>query len=210
MQAILFDMDGTLVDSEPFYYERKLRFLASLDIVVEEAVMRKYVGRNMRDFFHALYDEEQAMNYYDAYRNYIQAYPADYKSMLFPEAKEVLLACKAEGYNIALVSSSPWVNINAMLEQCGFQDMFDVVISGDDHPFAKPNPAVYVEAMDKLSLPPNECIVVEDSNSGIQAGKTAGCFVIAKAKPKNTDIHADVYISSLKEVLEIIKTMECR
>lgn len=212
MQAVLFDMDGTLVDSEPFYYARKLRFLAAKNIVVQEAIMQKFIGRNMRDFFHELFEDAQAIKYYHEYRDFIQAYPVNYQDILFPETKEVLQACKTKGYQIALVSSSPWENIQAMLTQCGFQTLFDVVVSGDDHPYAKPDPAVYLEAMKQLSLTPEQCMVVEDSISGIQAGKAAGCFVAAKTSSITTMVQndADVTITSLFDLLDILENRKCQ
>lgn len=211
IRAILFDMDGTLVDSEPFYYKRKRAYLLSRNLPHDDALLKQFVGRDMRDFFTFMFDGDKKLSvtYFDDYQAYILNHPANYTAMLFPEVHEVLAFCKQRGYRLALVSSSPWGNIRAMLKQCHLENSFDVVISGSDMTITKPDPQVYVEAMKQLSLAPLQCLVIEDSYSGILAGASAGCKVIVRGQPpaKLPDHLIFHQVDNLKELLPILNTL---
>lgn len=208
IKAILFDMDGTLVDSEPFYNQRKQSYFFTRGIDFDEALRKQSIGRNIRDIFNELFDQDKVSTYYDDYCKYIQNHPAPYKALLFPDVLETLYQCKEMGYKLALVSSSPWENIIPMLEQCELTSTFDVVISGSDYPKAKPNPKVYEEAMGFLGLCAKQCIIVEDSLVGIQAGKGAGCYVIARRANdivEEQKLQADDVLDDLAMLLQCLR-----
>lgn len=203
IKALLFDMDGTLVDSEPFYYERKKRFLLQEQLPCEDAFLQKYTGRNIKDLFADLFvDAEISSKYYERYCAFIAQHPAPYQDLLYPEVKTVLEEAK-KSYQLALVSSSPWENINEMLDQCGLRPYFDLIVSGSDVAKAKPAPDLYEKAMKILGYSPEECIVIEDSYSGIVAGKQAGCKVVVRGK-EHPEL-AWALVSDLTQLFTLLK-----
>lgn len=208
IRAILFDMDGTLVNTEPFYYKRKVNYLISKGLPHDEQLLQAYTGRMMKDLFAHIFEgnEDLITKHTQGYMEYIKEQPTDYASFLYPEVIEVLQYLKSQGYQLGLVSASMRENVYLMIEQCHLKSYFDVVITGSDVPKAKPDPQVYVEAMHQLGLQPSQCMVVEDSISGIQAGVLAGCKVINRRHedqeyPKHLVIHTVDDLRELKALL---------
>lgn len=203
IKALLFDMDGTLVDSEPFYYERKKSFLIQEQLPCEDTFLQKYTGRNIRDLFTDLFADAQiCANNYERYCAFIAQHPAPYRDLLYPEVRTVLETAK-NFYKIALVSSSPWENINEMLDQCELRSYFDVLVSGSDVAKAKPAPDLYEKAMKMLGYHPEECIVIEDSYSGIMAGKQAGCRVVVRGTH-----HAELAWASIHDFTQLFDLLK--
>jgi len=123
---------------------------------------------------------------------------------VMPGAQEAVRYCKGQ-FEMALASGSPRILIEAALEVNGWQEMFPVVLSSDEVPRGKPAPDVYLEAAKRLGVDPNRCVVVEDSGSGILAGKAAGAAVIAVPNtelmpPKEALDKADIVLESLEGI----------
>ncbi len=100
-----------------------------------------------------------------------------FKELIYPEVKKVLKKLKEDNYLTACCSSSRPEYIQKALKDCGIDDYIDEVLSGHDFLRSKPDPEIYLTAMKKLGLSNSECMVVEDSPYGIQAGKNAGMIV---------------------------------
>jgi HAD superfamily hydrolase (TIGR01509 family) len=182
LRAVLWDMDGTLVDSEPVWARVQMEFLAELGATwtVEDCV--NLVGSDLGDAVKAwmaripagaIEPEELAERMYGEVVGTLK------EEVVFrPGAVELLQALNAEGIPCALVSASYRVMIDAVLSHLP-PDLFDVVVAGDEVRNGKPHPEPYLTAARELNVDPAECVVIEDSPGGTASGTAAGAFVLA-------------------------------
>ena len=110
--------------------------------------------------------------------------PRDYQALINPGAVDTIRELPRRGVRVALASSSPMDSIEEVLNACGLSDAFEHVVSGEQFKESKPEPDIYLHALDLLGLPANRCCCVEDSVPGITAGKRAGLTVIAKREER--------------------------
>ena len=193
IKAVLFDMDGTLSDSERYYIDGTKFWLSRLGYDFPMEKIYPIVGKN---------EEAGRRNseYFD------HEAKIDYSLLLFPDVKETLEELKRRGIRTALVSGSSMPLVERFLKQCELEGIFDVTVSTIGCFPDKPDPAVYRYAMKQLAAEPEECIIVEDSRSGIEAGKRAGSCVIARDASKYhiDQSKADRIIRDLREIMEVI------
>ena len=118
---------------------------------------------------------------------------------------ETLAGLKERGVRVALASSSPLNNIEEVLGTCGIREYFEFLVSGEQFKRSKPDPDIYLHAIDRLGLPADRCCCVEDSLYGITAGKRAGLTVIAKREERFgfSQDAADKIIDQLPELLTL-------
>ena len=184
MTAVIFDMDGVLVDSEAVYQYDLMRFFRAQKQRITQREASAFVGcsdafyyRHMGELWEPKMTEEQMRRFYEA--NYPYG-PIDYRSALNPHVRLILQQMKQAGIRTAIASSSSNASIERMLTSNELTPFFDQVISGHELPRSKPDPAIYHEAMRRLDHTPAQCVVIEDSAIGIEAAKRAGMYVIAK------------------------------
>lgn len=211
--AVIFDMDGVLVDTE-FYYQKELeRYIDYLQISVTRDELNAIVGSSHRDFQQVLVDWHEraglgklSVEAAEArYEVWASAYPCDYRKLLNPGVSETLVGLKERGVRVALASSSPLNNIEEVLDTCGIRDHFEFLVSGEQFKRSKPDPDIYLHAIERLGLPADCCCCVEDSLYGITAGKRAGLTVIAKREERFgfSQDAADKIIDQLPDLLEL-------
>ncbi|MDX6251213.1 MAG: hypothetical protein QOF10_4573 [Kribbellaceae bacterium] len=182
LQAVLWDMDGTLVDSEPVWARVQLDLLSSLGAIwtLEDCV--NLVGSDLGDAVKAWMARipEGAIEPEElAERMYGEVVRSLKEEVVFrPGAVELLRALNAEGIPCALVSASHRVMIDAVLAHLP-PDLYDVIVAGDEVTHGKPHPEPYLTAARELGVDPADCIVIEDSPGGTASGTAAGAFVIA-------------------------------
>lgn len=130
----------------------------------------------------------------------------DYAMIMNSGVPETLSALKSAGFRLALASSSPKDNIKQVLRQCGISERFELLVSGEDFHQSKPNPAIYLHAIDALGLPAEACVAVEDSDYGITAAKGAGLTVVAKREERFhfTQEGADYVVDQIPDILKLI------
>jgi HAD superfamily hydrolase (TIGR01509 family) len=182
LQAVLWDMDGTLVDSEPVWARVQIDLLTSLGATwtVEDAM--RLVGSDLADavqvWMGALPDGAiSAEALADRmFGEVVRSLKDDV--VLRPGALELLQALNAAGVPCALVSASYRVMIDAVLSHLG-PDLFDVVVAGDEVRNGKPHPEPYLTAAQELGVDAADCVVIEDSPGGTASGTAAGAFVVA-------------------------------
>jgi HAD superfamily hydrolase (TIGR01509 family) len=182
LQAVLWDMDGTLVDSEPVWARVQIDLLTSLGATWTVEDSMRLVGSDLADavqvWMGALPDgvisaEELADRMFG---EVVRSLKDDV--VLRPGALELLQALKAAGVPCALVSASYRVMIDAVLSHLG-PELFDVVVAGDEVRNGKPHPEPYLTAAQELDVDPADCVVIEDSPGGTASGTAAGAFVVA-------------------------------
>lgn len=135
--------------------------------------------------------------------DYIDKYGVDMKD----GAAEILSYLKEKGCKIALATASPVKRAKYYLEPYGLFDKFDAVISGSDVLRSKPAPDIYLAAAKALGLPPENCIAVEDSPSGILSAKSAGCFTVMVPDLTPPDDSLLPYIDRIAVSLADIRTI---
>ncbi|HEY4177323.1 MAG TPA: HAD family phosphatase [Kofleriaceae bacterium] len=181
--AYLFDLDGTLVDSERASAEAMARALRRGQAIVVDQADRDYiVGRS----WVAIYDNLKARYPHLAWaREELVARTAMERDEVFaeqgvtvlPGVREILKATKTG--RRALVTGSGRAEVLQVLPLIGPEAAFATIFAAEDVPRSKPDPVGYQMAMAALGVEPHRCVVIEDSVSGIAAGRAAGCFVVA-------------------------------
>ncbi len=178
--AILFDMDGLMVDSEPIWLRVEQDFLAARGVTWTEADAAACIGGG-------LHATVRLMIARFGLEIGIEAGVAELVSgfqrrlgelALKPGCAELVAAARAAGLPIAVASSNRRVLVAAVLAHVGLGDAFGAIVTGDDVARAKPAPDIFLEAARRLDIQPELCIVLEDAPKGMQAGKAAGMRVI--------------------------------
>lgn len=181
-QAVLFDMDGVVVDNLPYHVDAWLLFCERKNIpLTREVFYRELNGMNSKDTFEWFYqremsraevevlEEEKELIYREFYRDHIK--PA-------PGLLEFLKRLRAQGIKTALATSAGPGNIDFIVDGLGIREQFDAIIGGAEVQKGKPDPEIYLKAADLVGINPSSCWVIEDSLQGIAAGQAAGMRVV--------------------------------
>ena len=180
MQAICFDMDGVLVDSEDAWVGRERDDLLPRVVPGQEVALAEITGMNYQDIYDYLAVEyDVAMSKADFVAWYDEAAATVYgeEVSILPCVRDLLADCRAAGVPIAVVSSSPVAWIDIVRDR--FDLLVDAVVSGDDFDGAgKPAPDLYEHAAAELGVTPATTVEVEDSVHGIVAARDAGMTVV--------------------------------
>jgi beta-phosphoglucomutase-like phosphatase (HAD superfamily) len=180
-KAILFDMDGTLVDSIPFHLQAWLRFLDSHGIHLrpEEFHAQNHgtIDEMIRRFFPAIQDpsalyalgQEKEKIYREIYRPHIHEVAG---------LSDFLKRMQHLGIHAHLATMGDQPNIDFVLDSLGIRRFFHSTTGSEEVRKGKPNPEVFLRSIRKAGFLPSSCWIVEDSKGGIMAGKAAGCFVV--------------------------------
>lgn len=206
LRAVIFDMDGVLIDSEPFYKQRRKNFLKQYGIEFDDASAAGFIGLTFRDILAHYFTWEEQAEATQAFIDYRNAHPPDFKRLLDAEAGELLAWLKEQGLKLAVASSSSIEAIKEVMAISGWGRYFDLLVSGNEFPRSKPDPAIYLATVKRLNISPEEVIVVEDSPHGITAAKNAGLKVIVK-EDASFDLDrskGDYFVTGLNEVTKIL------
>ncbi len=180
-KAAIFDLDGTLVHSEPAWEEAKRRVLARLGIQIPQAVYDAFVGRGLRGFLTEVLGPDLSDERRTVLANQIGA-EADVLLPLLrqplPGAARSVIRLAEAGLRLAVCSSSPRRHILAALEQLELTDRIAVIVSGADLPRGKPDPLPYLETLRLLALDPAEAFAVEDALPGVISAHASGLDII--------------------------------
>ncbi len=210
-EAVLFDMDGILYDSEAYYMNGVIEVMKSLGYTGDEKALHATVGTTFEQTFQIYYDllegKYSMQEIIEVNKAYFSSHEMDYKGMMFPGVKEVLQLLKQDGRKIACCSSSPLETIQVSLEEMGIASLFDFVESGECIEHAKPYPDIYLKAAESFGIAIENCVVYEDSKLGIEAGKRAGAFVIARRDDRFSQDQsgADVIVNDIMEMYRVVQ-----
>lgn len=179
--AVIFDMDGVLVDGEPLHFEAINTLLAEEGRSLTLEQYKPYMGTKAgwREMVH----DFDLRHPYDYYRpRYHELILQQYRchSAALPGARELVLSLTGAGLPIAVASSSvlPWVD--ACLERIDLLDVFDAIVTGSDVKEGKPHPEIYLLAASRLGVDPVDCLALEDAPAGIESAHNAGmeCWAV--------------------------------
>jgi HAD superfamily hydrolase (TIGR01509 family) len=208
IQAVIFDMDGLLVDSEPVWFRARRELLARFGKRWTESDQEPLMGSSTSIWVDYVTEMlEGAMTADEVLHSVVGIMVAAYEVgdvPLLPGASDALEHC-SRNHRVGLASGSPRLLIDAALTGAGWHASFEEVISSDECARGKPAPDVYLEIMHRMDLSSGTTAVVEDSAAGIQAGKAAGAKVIAVpggfTSPDNEAVlQADVRLESLHDL----------
>lgn len=198
--AVLWDLDGTLVDSADSHYASWIEAMGGVGRSVTRAQFEATFGqRNDRilagwlgpdappELARRIADEKER-----AYRRLIR----EGGLAVLPGAEHWLRALGELGWKQAIASSAPRENVEAMLEVVGWNREFQAIVAAEDVRLGKPDPEVFLTAAARLGVPPARCIVVEDAASGVEAARRGGMRSIGVGDTART-AHPDVAVASL-------------
>lgn len=210
IKAVLFDLDGTLVDSMSMWKEIDVDYLKKFGLPVPETLQQDIEGLSMyqtavyfKETFGIPDSLEEIQNTWNtmAYDKYTNEVP------LKPAVREFLELLKSKQIPCGIATSNSRVLTEAILRSHQVDEYFSVMMTGDEVTKGKPDPQVYLKAAEKIGVDPKECLVFEDIPFGIMAGKRAGmtvCAVEDVYSMKDTEEKirlADFYIKSYEELL---------
>ncbi|GAA1956175.1 HAD family phosphatase [Catenulispora subtropica] len=179
--AVLFDMDGLLIDSEPTWFQAEVDMLAGYGHTLGEEHYPHVLGKPLEVSTAYLLEITGHPVAAAEFENGIELAMIERLRdgvPMMPGAKELLVALESAGIPLALVSASSRRIVDACLPAIG-ADHFRFTVSGDDVARGKPNPDPYLKAAQLLGVDPAACVVLEDSPTGTAAGHAAGCRVVA-------------------------------
>lgn len=177
VQAIIFDMDGVLVDSEHVITKAAMLALKEYGVTVKESDFHPFTGTGEDRFIGGVaalygldYKLEMKTRTYQIYLDIVRE-----EIRIFDGISELLRLLRAHGLKTAVASSADRIKVNANLPAAGIDPLlFDAICSGDDVVHKKPAPDIFLLAASRLGIPPKNCIVIEDAVSGITAATAAG------------------------------------
>lgn len=183
VKAVIFDLDGTLVDSEPNYSKADDVLLGEYGIqALSEEMKKKYVGigtREMMEDVKGIYGLNESIDILVAKKNKYYLEIAKENTIVFPEMYRFLQFLKENNYPLAIASGSSPEIIDMILAITNLTEYFDVILSADEVAKGKPAPDVFWEAAQRLDVPFENCLVMEDSVHGVEAAKSASMYCMA-------------------------------
>jgi HAD superfamily hydrolase (TIGR01509 family) len=200
-KAVLWDLDGTLVDSEEFHWLSWRDIMRAEGVVLTyEQFLASFGQRNDRILAAWLPGADPART-----QRIGEDKEAEYRRLVethglqpLPGAREWLAALRQAGWKQSIASSAPGQNVVTMLRVLGLEPYLDATVSAEDVTIGKPDPQVFLKAAEKLRTPPARCIVVEDAAAGVEGGKRGGMRTIGVTR--NGTLDADVFVRSLEEL----------
>lgn len=205
IRAVIFDMDGVLIDSEPVYLMHQYEHLVGRYPWLTVESMYPVVGMSSQEypgFMAGLCRRRDDAVFRQELQQVNDCCKVRYDRIMRPQVPAMLEALRSAGLQIALASSSSKENILQVLEECHIKEYFSVIVSGGQFTRSKPDPEIYRYTMEQLGRQPEECLIVEDSTYGIQAGVAAGARVAALRDDRFPfdQRPAHLHIESLAEV----------
>lgn len=208
MNYIIFDMDGVLLDSEPMHQEIIYETFQLEGIPFDKAYIQTLTGMSAFPMWekvkHDAQRSESVEELIKFHRNYFFKRLPEVKVPLVPHVKDVLEKFKNEGKHLSLASSSGRKLIDIFTQQTNIAHYFEVIMSGDDVQYSKPNPEIFLKVAQWYGLPAAQFTVIEDSTNGVKAAKSAGMQCVGFQNPLSggQDLsQADLLIHSMQELL---------
>ncbi|MFP4661585.1 MAG: HAD family hydrolase [Halanaerobiales bacterium] len=207
LEAVIFDMDGVIIDSEPIHYQVNKELYDELEIEVTDDEYNNFIGVSNLDHWNYL---KERYNIAESVEELIARQTNQNIEHLQGFSEEPIIGVmqlledlELENIRIGLASSSSLRYIKSVLEKFGIDDYFSVMVSGEDVERGKPHPDIFQETARKLKVDPENCVVIEDSQNGVRAAKEAQmkCVGFLNENSGNQDLSlADKLVDSMKKV----------
>ena len=201
-RAVLWDLDGTLVDSAEFHWLSWRDTMAAEGITVTyQQFVESFGQKNDRilpGWLGAGADAERIRRVGDAKEAEYRRLAVAHGLTPLPGAASWVRRLHGEGWRQAIASSAPRENVGVMLRALALDGMFEVIVSAEDVTRGKPDPQVFLAAADRIGVPAERCIVVEDAAVGVEAARAAGMQCIGVNR--TVVLTADVAVASLDDL----------
>ena len=212
-EAVLFDMDGVLIDSEELMCKSGILALRDYGVNAVPEDFIPFVGRGENLYIGGVakkygvsFIPEMKERAYEYFGELVET-----EAFVPKEIPELLFTLKEMGLKIAVCTSADWNKVRHNLRAMGVErDLFDALVTGDNITHLKPDPEIYLIGAKLAGSAPEKCVVVEDSPSGIKAAHAGGMLAVGidTSFPKERLIeesHPDVMIHKLSELLEVVR-----
>ena len=213
IEAVIFDMDGVISDTQKFHSSVESRILSREGVEISpEEITQKYAGSRVIDFFSGLlrerFSHDQILKLVEEKRNTVLEIVRK-EAVFMPGAERLIRNLYDKNMPIAVASSSNATFVNAILSKLEVYKLFNVIVSGDMVTKGKPDLEIFLLAASKLCVAPDRCLVIEDAIYGMQAAKSAGMKCIGLVPDRNLVYPTTNLVESLTEVnLEFLEKLE--
>ncbi len=211
IKGFLFDMDGTLLDTERLYHDCWLKVARERGFIMTEDMMDRMRGLALPKAKKVFEDANPGRDFTTEREfrmkmvyEHIDRFGVPKK----PGLDRLFQWLHEKSYKIALASSSPEKQVLRYMDSINYREQFDLICAGDRITNGKPAPDIFLYCAEKIGLLPSECAVVEDSFNGIEAGKRAGCFVIGIPDLNDLSPVRELMDAELSGLADIIDFME--
>jgi HAD superfamily hydrolase (TIGR01509 family) len=205
-EAVIFDMDGVLIDSEPLHFAVLTELLARAGHRYSRAENEQFIGTTSAAMFSTLIAQHGLAG---TVAEYIARYDEALLDVLqqphppAPGVVALVQRLRELGTRLGVASSSRTLWVAATLRSLGLADAFDVVVSGDDVERGKPDPAIYVLTAQRLGVAPERCLAIEDSPNGVQSARAAGMTVLGVRTEYTAHLHLDGVARTVDSLAEL-------
>jgi HAD superfamily hydrolase (TIGR01509 family) len=207
LKALVFDMDGVIIDSEPIHIDVVVQVLKDVGARPRHHEIYDFIGVRNNEMWAALIKRHGLTETVEELMERQKIYKLErfFKGPLeaIDGIPELMARAKAKGLKVALATSSPKYFAEQVLTRIGVIDYFDALVTADDISNSKPHPEIYQKAAQALGLLPEECLAIEDAYLGIQAAKGAGMQCVAFKNPNSGQQDtsaADFVVSSIRDI----------
>lgn len=191
-KAVIFDMDGVIIDSEQFHKEAAYVLIDRLGFSVSETLFETFTGRRSVDCWQMMMDAQEQEFDFDPVKLaqeeeeiFFSIYYEEQKAELVPGVQELIMKFRSLGLKLIVASSSPVLAIEKMLKHFRLESVFTGFVSGEQVQHGKPEPDIFLLAANQLGVDPSNCLVIEDSDAGLLAAKRAGMKAVGYANPNS-------------------------
>jgi HAD superfamily hydrolase (TIGR01509 family) len=211
IKAVIFDMDGVIIDSEGVYLEYQLEFAKKKNPNVKLEDLYPMVGATKQECWEVVERVISNGQTWEELRTEFRLRDIysemDYQSIYRIEVTDTLKQLKNAGFRLAVASSTHLEIVERVLKENAIRDYFEAVVSGEQFKKSKPDPEIYLYTAGQLKLKPEECLAVEDSTIGITAAHRAGLKIAAVIDTRYgfDQSLADYRLNQVKDVLEVVK-----
>jgi HAD superfamily hydrolase (TIGR01509 family) len=183
LQTVIFDMDGVIVDTEPVHNHAYYQHFKELGIEVSAEMFATFTGNSTKNVYEKIKNhfgiEDDIESLVQKKRSlFNDAFDTKEDLFLLEGVEELIKQLHQNGIQLILASSSSKVTINRVFNRFKLHTYFSHIVSGEDFPQSKPNPAIFLEAVRLSKSNKENCIVIEDSTNGIKAAHAAGVFCV--------------------------------
>ena len=211
IKAVIFDLDGVIVSTDDCHYEAWKKMADEEGIYFDKVINNRLRGVSRMESLEIVlersdkeYSKEEKIKLAERKNGYYKEFitkltPSD----ILDGAKENLEELRNNGIKIAIGSSSK--NTPIILKQIGLENYFDAVSDGNNIKNSKPDPEVFLKAAQKLAIPASECMIVEDADAGVEAGKRAGMKTLSVHGAKGADYELSDLRESIYSITKIFK-----